>query len=369
MKVLLTVEFYYAPGGGGIGEQARQIAEGLARLGHKVTVATSAVSCRPEIIRGVKIRGFSVSGNAVSGIKGEAESYRKFLMDNECEVMINFAANTWPTDIAFEVINSIAAKKVLSTPGLSKLGVPRYDAYFKNVYAPVLGKYDRIVYTSPNYRDKLFGDKCGLGDKAVIIPNGAGEEFLAKPIGFRKKYGIKTPYLLLNVSNHYFAKGHKFVIDAFRRMKRKDATLLVIGSRPGQRKWYSCYPLCNLKSIFFNNLQLLRGEDVPREWVVSAYRESDLFLFGSELECAPLVMYESFAAGVPFITREVGNVRDHMAVLKIVKSPDEMAKTANHILDNPKERWNLVARARQLWREKHTWEKIAAEYDKLIKNL
>ncbi len=336
-------------------------------LGHDVTVATSAQPGRPADIRGVKICGFRVQGNAVRGLRGEVERYQRFLTGSDFEVMVNFAANNWPTDLAFACADGISAKKILSTPGLSKLYDPAYRDYYEKIYAQALGRYDRIVYTSPNYRDKIFGDRHGFGAKAVIIPNGAGKEFLAQPLNFRERYNIRTPFLIVTIANHFWAKGHDFVFQAFRKMARKDATLVIIGDRPHRHSWYSCELLCSWKTFVKPRTRLLSR--VPREFIVAAFQEADIFLFGSKLECAPLVMYESFASRTAFVTTDVGNVRDHDEYLKIVRSPDEAADRANALLDLPEYRRELTEGAFALWRRNHTWDIVGGKYDELLQEL
>src|SRR3989344_2133120 len=80
MRILLAVEFYYAPGGGGIQEQVRRIAEGLVTKGNEVTVATSYVNGRSSIINGVKIVGFNVHGDNGWALHGDKHKYVKFLL-------------------------------------------------------------------------------------------------------------------------------------------------------------------------------------------------------------------------------------------------------------------------------------------------
>lgn len=363
MRILHTVEFY-EPSRGGAQEVVKQISERLAKRGHDVTVATSAMSSRKScVINGVKIEEFHITGNLVKGVKGEIERYQTFLRTANFDILLNYAAQTWTTDLTFPLLDQIPAKKVIAPLGYSRLGTQRYAKYFKKL-PEYLRKYDRIVYTSPNYQDKSFGDLHGLASRSVGIPNGAAsEEFSSEPIGFRERYGITTKYMLLNVSNHYLEKGHTFVLKAFRKLSVDDATLVIIGEKPYQHGWYSCYPLCVLSGFMNAKIKVLRH--VPRHWVVSAYEEADLFLFGSELECAPLVMYEAFASRTPFVTRHVGNVRDHKEVVKIVHTPDEMAAVARELLEAESERASLSQRAYELWSRQHTWERVVEKYEEL----
>jgi len=376
MKILFTVEFY-EPHKGGAEEVVKQLAERLAKKEHSVTIATSFLNERTFLeLNRVKIEGFKISGNIVNGITGnknEIEKYRRFLR-GDFDVIINYAAQIWTTDLAFDVLNDITAKKVLVPFCYSGLKNHAYIEYFKKL-PDYLKKYDKLVYMSPNYQDKIFGDKNMVGDKAVIIPNGASEEeFLNEDkFNIRKKLGIKTKYLVISVSNHYKAKGHAFVVDAFRKMKRNDITLLIVGEKfvsYGFRKiahFFLDYLQCRFFSLVNKNIKLVDGKN--RDLVVSAYKNADLFLFGSKVECAPLVMYESFASKTPFITTNVGNVSDHAGYLKIVSSPNEMSDVANNLLNNEKKREELIEKAFQLWKENHTWRGIAGRYEGLFASL
>lgn len=366
MKILLTVEFYYAAGGGGIAEQARQIAETLSRLGHRVVVATGSCFGRPKNIKGVEIREFLVSGNFVKGIRGDVGEYKNFLLAQDYDALLNFAANVWTTDIALEISEKISKKKILSTPGLSRLGSAKYDAYYKKFYAKKLKNYDAIVYASASYRDKIFGDENGLSAKAVVIPNGASEEeFLKKPEqDFRKKHGIRSKYLAISVANHYFAKGHGFVISAWKKIKDMDLSLAIIGSPPARRGWFSCYYSCLGKSALRKNLFVVRPDS--REEVLSAYSQADLFLFGSKLECAPLVMYESFASKTPFISTKVGNVADYERFVELADSKEQMAQKAKALLLDEQRRDKMTKEAYDFWLKERTWSSIAKKYDEVL---
>lgn len=377
MKILFTVEFY-EPHKGGAEEVVKQLAECLVKFGHQVSVATSFISERKgKELNGVKVQSFRISGNLVRGIKGsegEIKKYQKLLTD-DWDVVINYAAQIWTTDLIFEVLDKVKAKKILVPCGYSGLGRPEYKEYFEQLPA-YLGRYDSLVYMSPNYQDKVFGDAHGLGVKAILIPNGAsGEEFSAKDkFKIKEKLGIRTKYLAITVANHYLAKGHGFVIKAFKKLKRKDISLLIIGEVPGKSGIFKlahllrgCYKNCFVSGWFDKSIKIVSGKN--RQLVLSAYKNADLFLFGSEIECAPLVMYESFAARVLFITRDVGNVRDHENLLKIVKTPEEMAETANFYLDHPDERNNIIDLAFAEWQNKYDWGIIVKQYENLFQKL
>ena len=418
MRILITAEFY-EPYKCGITEVTKQLAERWVEHGHTVTVATSFLPYRTfENLNGVHIEQFHITGNRALGISGtqdEIKRYQDFLC-RDWDIVLQNAAQEWTVDAAFDVLPRMRAKKVLIPCGYSGLRQSLYAGYYQGYIAHMplfirmyerlknfakaiihtlrgsrmrkpdytayyqelprfLKQYDSLVYMSPSYQDKLFGDEHGVGDKAMIIPNGADErEFcVVDERDARHELGITTPHIVITVANHYIAKGHDFVIRAFERMRRTDTTLLIIGTIPSVglkhigHMMLGCYPYCKFSSMVNKNIRLVNGSD--RGLIVSAYKQADAFLFGSYIEYAPLVMYESFASHTPFITRNVGNVSDHAEFLKIVKTPEEMAAMANNFLNHPHERAVFADSAFHFWLKHHTWAHIAKQYEELFGEL
>jgi hypothetical protein len=133
MKILHTVQFYY-PSVGGAQEVVRQLSERLVLLGHEVTVATTMLPNRNFTIwKGVKIEQFNISGSAVKGFSGEIEKYTKFLIESDFDIIMNYAAQQWATDLMLPLLNEIKSKKVLVPCGFSGLYLPEYTEYFENM--------------------------------------------------------------------------------------------------------------------------------------------------------------------------------------------------------------------------------------------
>jgi glycosyltransferase involved in cell wall biosynthesis len=282
VKILHTVQLY-SPAVGGSEEGVRQVSERLAARGHDVTVATAQhPGRRDRLINGVSVQEFHIAGNLALGIRGEAGRYQEFLLRGGFDIVLNYAAQTWATDLAFPILDRVPARKVLVPCGYSGLGDPRYARYFEAL-PDHLRRYDRVIYLSPRYRDAVFGERHGIG-RSVVIPNGADErEFDRPPAGFRRRAGIATQYLAVTVANHYKSKGHGFVIEALRRLGRDDVTLAIIG-KASPNPLRGCGAACRFAALRDRRIRLF--PDLPREWVVSALKEADLFLFGSQVECA-----------------------------------------------------------------------------------
>jgi glycosyltransferase involved in cell wall biosynthesis len=365
VKILHTVQLYH-PRVGGSEEVVKQLSERLAARGHDVTVATASEPARKSrLINGVKVAEFDLAGNPVRGIEGDPAPYVEFVKNGQFDLVMNYACQIWSTDLVLPHLQEITAGKVIVPCGYSALRDPDYAEYFKTLPG-YLKQYAKAIYLSPYYQDKAFADEHGL-ENSVVIPNGADErEFERAPIGFRKRYGIKTKYLLVCVANHYNLKGHAAVIEAFNRLGRKDATLVLIGNTvvDNYRKWrIECYKACRLAALKNPRIKVLTK--VPREWTVSAYQEADLFVFGSLVECSPLVIFESMAAGLPFVSTDVGDVRERAEFGQLVEGPEDMAAAVNAWLDNPEKRATIGKAAQAEWKKKYSWERITDQYERL----
>ncbi|MFH1997988.1 MAG: glycosyltransferase family 4 protein, partial [Patescibacteria group bacterium] len=249
MKILHTVEQYY-PSIGGMQEVVKQLSERLVKLGHEVTVATSCrVDRKYYNLNGVQVKSFKISGNAVRGYEGkvnEIKRYQNFLINSDFDIITNFAAQQWATDLALKILKKIKAKKVFVPTGFSGLYYPCYKEYFVKMI-DWMKQYDMNVFLSSNYRDINFARDHNIS-KLVIIPNGAGaDEFLSKiDFDIRKLFNIKlNDFIVLLVGSHTGKKGHKEAIKIFQVANLKNSTLIIVANIYS----INCYLSCKLKSF------------------------------------------------------------------------------------------------------------------------
>jgi len=384
MRILHTVEFY-SPSVGGAQEVVKQISEHLVKRGHEVTVATTKLPHRTSSsINGVRIEEFDISGNAVRGFRGKAARYQQFLLDSHFDVMMNYAAQQWATDLVFPVLDRLNYRRVLAPCGFSGLINPQYASYFAQL-PEVLGQYDRLIFHSNSYRDVQFAKQHGL-KHYTIIPNGASEEeFREVDATFRQRYDIPDSVpLLLTVGSHTGLKGHRLSIEAFRRARIGRAVLVIIGNKIGRM---GCLPECKIRagcvrlvSLGHKRMLLLNP---PRPNVVAAYHAADLFVFGSNIECSPLVLFEAMASKTPFATVGCGNAEEivnwsHGGILlptiqrgkgMVDAKPETMARAIEDLIMKPEERLCLAEAGYQAWQERFTWDKISREYERLYQSI
>jgi glycosyltransferase involved in cell wall biosynthesis len=464
MKFLFCCESYY-PARGGVQEVMRQIAERLAAAGHDVLVAARKQPDRTSNIHnGVRIHEFDVSGNLVSGLRGEVERYQNFIKSFDGDAILIKAAQQWSFDALWPILDQVKVRKVFVPCGFSCFYEPDYAGYFAQL-PDVLRKFDHLIFYAEKYRDIEFAKAHGITTFS-IVPNGASETDFARAADgrLRAKLGIPADDLLfLTVGTPVNAKGQKEVGEAFAEMDLggRNATLILNGAwpkpylapPPGRQpfvpRWThgllhkvrSLAPLFLRAQTVKKGLILLYREgwgavwdrlfpkppsvpaqpvsvveepsapprpprlavpdtvgadramqeagsrkrvlclDMPRDDVISAFLEADLFVFASKVEYSPLVLFEAAAAGTPFLTVPVGNspeiVRwtgggwlcpaevDERGYTKV--SPTVLAREMEKGIRSPEYLRQLGEAGRQAWRDRFNWAKIAQSYERILR--
>lgn len=387
MRILHTVEFY-EPSKGGAQEVVRQLSERLVNLGHQVTVATTKLPERKKTtINGVKIVEFAISGNEVRGYEGETEKYKQYLVESKFDVIMNYAAQQWATDLFFDVIDQVQAKKILVPCGFSGLYEPAYKEYFKKIPS-ILRKYDATVYLASHYRDIDFAKKHGI-KKTYIIPNGAGEdEFLSSnKYDIRQKLGIPAgDFLITTIGTHTGVKGHKEAIEIYKKANIPNSQLIINGNGTTGGCAKSCKQMAlrfNLNPNSWRKKVKVKIIDLPRERLVALLKASDLFLFPSNIEASPIVLFEAAASKTPFLAADVGNTEEIAKWTEggkiLPTNKDEhgyshvdikaSAKQLTDLYNNKQLREKMAKKGFENWQKKFSWEKIAKQYEGLYKRV
>ncbi len=382
------VEFYH-PSIGGAQEVVRHLSERMVLQGHDVTVATTKIPERESTIHnGVKIIEFKISGNSVNGIKGESKKYKDFLVNSNFDIVMNYAAQQWTTDLFFEVIDKVSAKKVFVPCGFSALHDPAYSEYF-NELPEILRKYDSTVYLSESYRDIDFARRNNVSN-TTIIPNGADEKEFTKELSNERREFLRNKYALggftIMTIGLYGEKGHMDVLKIFKKLPVSKATFISVGSTRPEEVHYQEF---SKEAALVNNRRKFLGKRIVmvdgslRNDIKDLLKMSDVFVFLSNIECSPLVLFESAAAGIPFLATTAGNSAEIAKWTKggiIVKShsihnsrvradlKDALIKLSM-LAHNRKKREQIGRAAHKIWLEKYTWDKITEKYLNLYMNI
>lgn len=380
LKILHSVESYH-PELGGMQELVKQVSERLVKRGHIVTVVTSASNDRREKnINGVSIKSFNLSGNLVNGINGNQEEYLNYVLKSDFDIIINWMAQSWSTDILLPHLEKIKYKKGSVVTGFSGFYKEEYKEYFHNMKS-WMKSYDINFFSSNNYRDINFSKSIGLENNVVVLNGASKSEFENNTINFRKKIGIKAnKKIILHVGSLTGTKGQEEAVEIYKKAKIKNSVLVFIGNRTdrllgyyGKIHRYIQMPV--LKYLYRSNIVALGAQD--RELIVAAYKAADLFLFPSNTECSPIVIVECLASKTPFLATDVGNIKELSELTKageIMPTKrneidfgfpliNESAEQLKELIKNNSKLEELGNNGYKSFLEKFTWDKVVDDYE------
>jgi len=387
MRIIHCVESY-SPSVGGMQEVVKQLSERLVKLGHDVTVATRYHEDRRfSVLNGVKIEAFAIEGNPKEAVTAEEKRYVDFLLQSTSDVITFFAAQQWATDLALPVLDKLRAKKVSVPTGYSGLYKEEYATYFEKM-KHYIHAYDMNVYLSNDYRDINFARENNV-QKLTIIPNGAAADEFLPESNIHVRNLLKLPgdaFLVLLVGSYTGIKGHREALEMFLKSDLKNATLLMIGNKYEYfKRQYIKHPYLAwlyLKNVFFGNKRVIFNF-YSREVTVAAYKQADLFLFPSNIECSPIVLFECAASALPFLASEAGNSKEISEwtgggeIIPCNKDKDgychvrirEGVQQLNALYHDAAKRKSMGQTAFLKWQAAYSWEKITMQYESLYKQL
>jgi glycosyltransferase involved in cell wall biosynthesis len=443
MRILFGCEFY-SPSVGGVQEVMRQLAERLVLRGHDVTVATTELPGRlSNTLNGVKVREFRISGNLTCGIKGKVAEYRRFVTSQAFDLILIKAAQQWTFDALWPVVSNIRAKKIFIPCGFSCLHEPAYAEYF-DLLPRILDQFDHLIFYASDYRDINFARSHSIQKYSIIPNGASEIEFAAElDVSFRQQYGIALDDLLfLTVGSLGRVKGHLDVAEAFLAadLVGQRATLILNGNEggcvatqsalqvvAGKAREYSrvINDICRTEGIPSASKHVVHGvlnkasirlgkyaarnsphivtfreelkqvvenihsqggvkrvllSNFPRSELVQAYMNADLFVFASHVEYSPLVLFESVAAGTPFLSVPVGNAEEiaywtgagvicpALQDEKGYTLPDSkvLAEYMSRLTNDRDHLEQMGALGKKNWRARFAWDHICDQYEKLF---
>jgi glycosyltransferase involved in cell wall biosynthesis len=300
--------------------------------------------------------------------------------------VLNYAAQQWTTDAALPILAELPYARCLATCGFSGLSQPDYTKFFRDL-PKHLQAYDRLICHSATYQDFQFLAQHDLASNTTIIANGCGEdEFGSLPTDFRAANRIEPDqFVVLSLGSHTGLKGHEFAIQAFRKARIPKAVLLIVGNvPPGCYKQYlKCQAhawRARLASLGQIDIRLV---NLPRREVLGAYHAADVLVLASQVEAAPLVLYEAAASATPFISSDVGNATEiaeqtqaGIMVRSRARTPgrtlvdvEALADALRQLAADIARRETMAKAGRAAWLASHTWETITTQYDSLYRTL
>ena len=330
MNIIITVN-KFNPNFDGVQFVTHYLAKGLVELGHHVIVITSSFTRIPaekeEVIDGIVVYRLPIQTKHTFHL-GNKKEYQSIIV-NKCkdtDCLINVGTQSPFTDWLFPVLDKIQCKKILYLHSIwdFKWHLDNFSSlksfsgkilanfrwrlyYFKNKKSFL--KYNKVTQLhEKDYSNTFFQKKYGIN--SVIIENAADSMFFTE-----KKVNISLPYKRYGicVANFIERKNQWLAIDSFLKSNIDPTIVMVfIGSKKTkyleqlQKKTIKLRKKLGLKQDL-KRIDFLFG--IPRETVSEYVKGASFYLLTSKWEAYPISLIESMAAGVPFISTDVGIVK------------------------------------------------------------
>lgn len=314
MKILICAHTYL-PEINGVAQAVNFQYKILLKLGHHVdVVASNKHRDFPELVRSFTISG---TGRLFDKFSGQIEEYLNFLENSEYDLIFFHCWETWVTELAL-LLKKTNFKKVIFSHGTShsmKINTIKnlirrlIFLPFSRSFIKRMCFFDHYVFLtrigdSDRFMDKLFFDNNNLKNYSVI-PNIAIYHSDIIKGKFLSKFSLPNKKIVLCVSNFSKSKGQDIALRAFKEINPDNYILVFIGSVENSflmRLKKEAKKMLN-ESVFF--LTGLNKEDIYQ-----AYADSDFFVFCSQTEAQPLVILDSIASKLPFISSDVGCISE-----------------------------------------------------------
>ncbi len=301
----------------------------------------------------------------------------KFLIDklNSYDHVFIYSDSFWELKNVFNNINRIKPKITLALVGAYSLQT--HPEYLK-ILKEDTDKFNLIVHSDITI-DYLFCKKNNL--PVDIISNGINiDSFKNNNLSFRKKYNIKERYIILNIANFFFGKNQHILGKISKELRKKRDDFIFVQISSSIKYPYEKTFLDRAKRAF-NNEKCLFLRNIPREDVVSAFKNSDIFINTSGKEVSPIVILESLCAGLPVLSMTVGDVENYPVIIinnknidkkgyKIVdnKIIKEYVDNIIELLNNQELREKIISDGQKNI-EQLDWKNIVPKYNEVFRRL
>lgn len=331
MKVCILIKSTLTHGLGGMEVHCKNLSEGLAALGHKVAVITTAhpfgLECHED--KGIKtfyLRGTKSGTYSLSWWKKSANKFRELNSKERFDVVLSesLSASSCAKLLRKENIpytpimqgltlqhikseyNQCASLKDYCKWGLVK--IPEMLYYTLLYERNFLKRADAIIVVN-NKLVNLVSEKYHINrDKTFFVYNGINIDLFKPDIEkremMRERYKIQKDdklILMLGVINKQ--KGFQIGIEAFLWGKKEipNLKLIIAGDGP------YIIDLKNIASKLSLSNEIIFSDGIKNEEAPLYYNACDLFILPTlRIEGLPFVLEEAMACGKPVIASDIG---------------------------------------------------------------
>ncbi|MGN7872172.1 glycosyltransferase family 4 protein [Roseateles sp. 22389] len=321
MRILITTSTF-PPQSGGVAEVAARQVAALRGMGHEVKVLSGGDPQATDAEEGVQrlpIRPGRfpcyAAGDAL-GIHDPARRavYLDAVRAARADVIVSHCWQAWNTDWLFDAQPAIETPIVLFSHGTSvntkngRTGLLRYVRWRSYAWRRIprsLRSASAFVALADHADSDRFLDVSiarRIGVPVHVVANGSSEDVRAAADASPGR-----ERLVLCVGQYTPEKNFAGVLDAFLHAGRKDWAIAFCGSSANGY-------LERLRQRVAGSLEAQEGRvafhvGLGRRELAALYAKASIFAFASRTECQPLVVLDAMAAGMPFLSTDVGCVR------------------------------------------------------------
>lgn len=379
MRIVFTVSTYL-PSLNGIQFVTTYLAEGLVKKGHSVDVITygkKQPSIEEEWINGVKVIRWNASTTHMIH-RGDKKGFQNYILEHQkdYDVMIQVGTQTALTDWALPILHKITIPKILHLHSvwnfkmnnhiftsvkalvLKLAGNVRWGCYFfKNRNNFKL--YDEIIQLHEKDYSIDFMKKLS-GKDSIILHNAVDKEFFCHGDCQKEKS-------IIYVANYSDMKDQKKALEVFKKANLpRDWKMVLIGSKDNNYVDELRSMANAIKKEKDVQIDLLVG--ISREDTIRHIKNSSIYLMTSRLEAFPISISEAMAAGIPYISTDVGIVK-YLPGGVICNDTEQLVKSLENFVFNEDERNRVGMEGYQFAEKNFLIESKVIRLEKILNNL
>ena len=219
---------------------------------------------------------------------------------------------------------------------------------------------DRTLVASDFARADL--ESFGV-ERVIRVPLGVDAETFhpdrrARRLETRRRRGLDDGPVALYTGRFTTEKDLHIAVEGWRRLRHRDATLLLIGAGPLRER---------LEQLAEGSRVHLLPFEHDLEALADLYAAADLYLAPGPAETFGLTAHEAMASGTPVLSVDAGGVAEQVrrstaGALYPIRDPGALAAAADQLLDG--DLAGAGARARAFIETHHRWDTV---FDQLFR--
>ena len=342
MNILFCVFTYY-PNKDGVQTVTQYQAEGLAKLGHMVTIITSNHKNHEkvkEVHNGVKIiRIDAYTDNMLD--YGNKKEYQKLLIEQSKnnDVVICVCPESWPTNWAIPVQKYIKCKKIMIIHGMHEFNMTNMRFNIFSFTKKIIGNIRWGIFYKKNMKNiKNFDAFIHLHEKDYsyqyflkkktknnfVLYNAVEKDFFID--------NVKKDNIIINVGTYCKNKNQLECLDVFYKSSLKDYKLILIGNQKNEYYKELVKRKEELDKIYGNRKVDIYA-NLDRKTTVNLIKSAKIYLLTSFSEKFPVSLLEAMASKCAFVSTDVGVVK-YLSGGIVGKTEEELIKALN-LFSNP----------------------------------